>query len=133
MKRLTEMPLGDGTSIFVETDEPEGARGFRDVANAPDRTATLATTLEQSLQAMKPALRKIKASLNELNHPDSIDVQFGIKIVGGVGAVFASASTEANFTVKLSWKRAKAGEEEEDEEDDEDTVSEVEKDGQEKE
>lgn len=33
-------------------------------------------------------------------------MQFGIKLSAAAGAVIAKAGSEANFAVKLNWKRA---------------------------
>jgi hypothetical protein len=36
--------------------------------------------------------------------PEGVEVEFGLKFAGQAGAFIASASTEAQFRVKLAWK-----------------------------
>jgi hypothetical protein len=55
---------------------------------------------------IKPAATAIISKLRELNQPpDTIGVEFGIKLSAGAGAILASAGAEANFKVTLTWKR----------------------------
>ena len=43
-------------------------------------------------------------SFKEMNTPDEIDLEFGIKFNAKAGAVFASVDSEATFKVSLKWK-----------------------------
>jgi hypothetical protein len=36
--------------------------------------------------------------------PEGVEVEFGLKFAGQAGAFIASASTEAQFRVKMVWK-----------------------------
>jgi len=38
--------------------------------------------------------------------PDEVAVEFGVKMNAETGAIIAKASTEANFKINLTWKKA---------------------------
>jgi hypothetical protein len=99
MKKIEQFDLGDGKAIFVEVHEVSGS-GFDLVSSGPDKVGQ---TFEQALEAVRPAVDRIRRTLTNLNNPSEIELSFGIVIAGGVGAVFSSVSTEANFAVKLTW------------------------------
>ena len=42
-------------------------------------------------------------ALKELNTPQEIHLEFGVKLGGKAGVVFASAESECNFKVGLKW------------------------------
>jgi hypothetical protein len=41
--------------------------------------------------------------------PDSVEVEFGVKLAGQAGWVFAKAATEGHLTVKLHWEHKPVG------------------------
>ena len=41
---------------------------------------------------------------NFADAPECVEVEFSVKFAGQAGAFIASASTEAQFRVKLTWK-----------------------------
>jgi hypothetical protein len=106
MKRYIEFSSKLGTSVVVEVDEPEPEMG-EIKAGRPSAVAAKATqTLEDSLDMVKPAAEALVDKLRSLAYaPDEVGIEFGIKLSAEAGAFIASASTEANFSVKLTWKR----------------------------
>lgn len=105
MKRLVEFPLEDGSTAIVEVDEPE-TDGVRRVARAGEIAEKAGQTFETALEKIRPAASAIVAKLRDLSvAPDLIGVEFGIKLSAKAGAIFASADSEANFKVTLTWKR----------------------------
>ena len=105
MKQFIDFPLEDGGSIVVEAEvlEPEGVRrSGRD----EDTIIKAGRTLETALDRVKPAAEAILKRLTDLSQrPDEIEVEFGIKVTAEAGAIIASGSVEANYTVKLKWAR----------------------------
>lgn len=101
-KSVTTFELDGGRTLYVETDD-DYDDGFEKIGVDVD---------EEQSQAFKSALSHIEPAANELlstlqgliSKPDGIEVEFGIKLSGKVGALIASTSTEANFKIKLSWK-----------------------------
>ena len=41
--------------------------------------------------------------------PDSVELEFGLKLAGSLGTVFASTQAEGHITVTLTWNRAESG------------------------
>jgi len=105
MKRLIEFPAEDGSIILMEVDEPEGEGMVR--VTRPGEIAERANqTFESALERIKPAAAAIIGKLSDLRvPPDQVGLEFGIKFGAKAGAFFASADTEANFRVTLTWKR----------------------------
>jgi hypothetical protein len=105
MKRLVEFPLEGGNSILVEVDEPE-AEGVVRAARPGEIAERALQTFETALQKIQPAAIVIIDHLRKLSDPpDQVNVEFGVKLSAGAGAVLASAGAEANYKVTLSWKR----------------------------
>src|SRR5206468_3597560 len=115
MTRYIQFTEEDGSTFLIETDEgevysEEGAvkAGLDEVAG---KAITAAQTLfEQAVDHMiqhhaKAFLQAIR-NLPEQDHPESLEVTFGLKATGEVGnAAIAKATGEANYTIKLTWKR----------------------------
>lgn len=105
MKQLVEFALDDGTTVLVEVDEPESG-GIVRAGRAGEIVEKVQYTFSEALDKVKPAAETIINKLRNLDvTPDEIQVEFGIKLSAEAGAFFASASTEANFAITLSWKR----------------------------
>ena len=105
MKRLIEFPAEDGTTIVMEVEEPEG-EGMVRVARPGEIAERAAQTFEGALDSIKPAADALVRKLRGLVvTPDQIGVEFSIKFGAKAGAFFASADTEANFKITLTWKR----------------------------
>jgi hypothetical protein len=106
MKRLIEFPLESGGTIVVETDEPV-AGGVGRAGRDGEIAEKAANTFESTLDRLQPLTGALIDRLQDLaRQPDQIEVQFGVKLSGSLGAIIASASGEANYSVKLTWKRA---------------------------
>jgi hypothetical protein len=107
MKRLVEFPLEeDGTFMLVEVEETD--QGGLVQASLSETIAKARITLEESLEKVKPAAKHIIRQIRKLpDPPDEVQVSFGLKLSAEAGAVLASASTEANYTVTLTWTRDK--------------------------
>jgi hypothetical protein len=102
MKQLMSFPLESGGEIWIETDYPSSG-GYVNSSAGGHAAAKATQTFESALEKLTPALHKIRDVLVDLNNPQEIEIEFGIKVSGEVGAFLTSASTEANLTVKLKW------------------------------
>jgi len=96
---LEQMDLGDGIKVWVQTVQADIA-GDQLADNAGDRNR-----VEDALDAVKPAIRRVFQTLEDLNNPKTIEVEVGIGFSGKVGFFLASANTEATFKIKLGWER----------------------------
>jgi hypothetical protein len=104
MKRLVVFPSKYGDTV-VEIDEPEPVGGEERAARWDGVIEKVDQEFDMALKRIQPAVRLITESLNDFNNPDEITVEFGIKMSAKAGAVIASADAEANFTIKISWKK----------------------------
>lgn len=109
MKRLVEFPLQDGGSVLVEVEESDEAEGgIVRVAREGEVTVKAPQTFETALDKMKPVTSAIVSKLRDLA-PDRIQVEIGVKLSTEAGVVIASAATEANFRVTLTWEHKETG------------------------
>ena len=103
MKQLVEFKLSDDeeSTIFIEVEEPapanvKVARGERAISEGKK-------TFVKALEGLNPMFSAIKKKFDEMNEPaDEVEVKFGLKLNGTVGAVI-SASGEASYEITLRW------------------------------
>ena len=99
---------------IVEVDMP-GGKTYIEVTPSddsdPDRGLNLKDfSFEEVLNSMKKNAEAVLSSFNKLA-PDGIELTVGLKLTAKGGAniwVIAEASAEANFSVKLTWKKDKS-------------------------
>jgi hypothetical protein len=92
--------LDGGSSVLVETDED--TVGVERVSRGADGVVEAGRRLEDALASVRDAAHASVKVLRELS-PDAVEVEFGIKLSGEVGALIAKASSEGHFRVKMSW------------------------------
>lgn len=106
---VTRFQLANGDIIWAEvahtdarkvSDDTDPRRASRGGDNELPQ-------FEKAIATIRPAANAVFSTLKEMNTPDSIELEFGITLSGEVGAIFASAKTDANFKVKLAWKNEK--------------------------
>ena len=88
MGELTKFTLEDDSVLVVEVEEPRQG-GYELVgksgANVPG--------FHEALEQIKPAANVLFETLRDLvKQPDSIEVEFGLKLSGQVGAIIASST-----------------------------------------
>ena len=104
----------DGSTLLIETDQAEVysedgtvKAGLNEIAGKAITAAQM--PFEQAVgyiiqRNAKVFLRAIR-DLPQQDHPESLEVTFGLKATGEAGnAAIAKATGEANYTVKLTWK-----------------------------
>lgn len=67
--------------------------------------ARLDESLEEALVSARPAAEAVIDTFRALS-PESVTVEFGLRIDAEAGAVFAKAGIGAHFTITLAWDRA---------------------------
>jgi hypothetical protein len=102
MKQLVEYELEDESTILVEVDLPEAGI---ERAGRGDQIIKAKERFGDALEQIRPVAQTVFSKLGSLN-ADEIGVEFGIKLGAKAGVIIASADTEANFTVTLTWKRS---------------------------
>jgi hypothetical protein len=100
--------LGDGEFVVVEVDDSlVGADEVVLAARDPGKTMVqLPETLQVSFDRTLGVVGGMLLQLRSMPHsPNQAEIQFGLKIGGEAGLIFARGSTEVNFQVKMSWKK----------------------------
>lgn len=109
--RLVEFPLESGGSIVVEVEdrmpsESVVRRGIGQPVRPGEIAVKAGQTLESAFSRIQPAAVAMVAKLRDLmDAPDEIEIHFGIQLSAEVGAIVAHTAGEANFNVRLTWKR----------------------------
>jgi hypothetical protein len=99
MKKIIEYQLGDDL-VHVEVDSMPGEDTYRGDRSQHEKTDN---RFKEAIGRIKPAAEAVLESLKEMNTPDEIGLEFGIKFNAKAGAVFASVDSEATFKVNLKW------------------------------
>ena len=101
----------DESFVYVEVDEklPVSSNEDEDeeLIGIGDEVAQQAKqTLGKALSSIKPVANAIIEKVQDLNQPaDAVEVKFGIKMSGELGAVIASGSAEVNYEITLKWNK----------------------------
>lgn len=104
---LLRIPLTDGdeAQLVAEVDavDLEGVELVAD--DGGGRLATVGTTLSDAFGKLEPALDMIVSRLRHATRqPDEITVEFGLKLGGETGLIFAKGTAEANVSVSVTWR-----------------------------
>ncbi|WP_440947875.1 CU044_2847 family protein [Methanosarcina sp. T3] len=105
-KKLVEYKLEHDGSILIEVEELELEKGMTLVAKKPGELEKATKKFGEDINKVLPIADTIVDKFRGLNtKPDSMDVEFGIKMNGQIGAFIAASSVEANFKITLSWNK----------------------------
>jgi len=102
-RKLLEFELADGTPVYVETTDA-GASAPHRVARGEGGRLKADGRFEEAVGRIRPAAQALLDSLRELNTPEEIGLEFGLKFNAKAGAIIASVDSEATFKVSLTWK-----------------------------
>jgi len=107
MKKIIEFEL-DGQPVYFETEISE-AEGMRRVSRGEgeEETEKASSRFKDAVARIKPAAEVVLNAFREMNTPDEIGLEFGLKFNAKAGVVFASTDSEATFKVSLKWKNTK--------------------------
>ncbi|MEU5291034.1 CU044_2847 family protein [Streptomyces umbrinus] len=107
MDGLVEFKTDDGAVIVVEGVEDES--GSRLVARA-DGTVQAARTFEGSLEGVRAAAESaLRVFRDGSLKPDTVEIEFGVKLTAEAGALIAKSAVEGHLVVKLSWSPGGSG------------------------
>jgi hypothetical protein len=100
MDAVVRYQVGEASSVLVEVDE--AAYGVEAVSRSHDGIVEAGLRLESALASVRDAAQATLDAFTKLS-PETVEVEFGIKLAGEAGALIAKTSGEGHFTVKLSW------------------------------
>lgn len=95
--------------VRVEIEDPSRP-GPVAVGRGDTVAESAAESFESALAGVRPVAEGILGQLTTLaERPETVEVVFGIKLSGKLGAILASTTAEAHCTVKLVWNAPRAG------------------------
>jgi hypothetical protein len=102
---LLEFTLADGTPVYVEGTGARAQGDFQRVSRGGEGppAAEAGGRFEEALARVRPATQAVLTSLKDLNQPEEISLEFGLKLHAKTGAVFASVDSEATFKLSITW------------------------------
>ncbi|MBE9097844.1 hypothetical protein IQ249_22365 [Lusitaniella coriacea LEGE 07157] len=104
MKQLVEFTLEDGSTILVEVEEPP-TPGPEPVSRPGEIAAKAKKTFAQALDDLQPMMKQMRKKIDAFSESgDEIEVKFGVKLSGQVGAV-VTAGAEASYEVTVKWSK----------------------------
>ncbi|MFJ3302116.1 CU044_2847 family protein [Streptomyces sp. NPDC086549] len=103
MGRLVEFKTEDGgVVVVVETADP--TTGSRLVSRGEGPAAQTARTFEGALDGVRAAAQSaLRVFRDGALRPDSVELEFGVKLTAEAGAVIAKGAAEGQLVVRLSW------------------------------
>ena len=108
MKRVIEVPLDDsGAVVLVEADDDDLDYGYdRAALSAEELLETAGGSVQSALERIiRPTTQVVHDQLKRME-PNSIEIEFGLRLTGKAGAVFASTEVEGNLKIKCTWTRS---------------------------
>jgi Trypsin-co-occurring domain 1 len=100
MDTVMRYQVGNDSSVLVEIDED--TYGVEAVSRLSDGVFEAGQRLESALGTVSDAARATLDAMKKLG-PETVEVEFGIKLAGEAGAMIAKTSAEGHFTVRLVW------------------------------
>ncbi|MFF3888775.1 CU044_2847 family protein [Streptomyces sp. NPDC001914] len=101
MDGLVEFRTEDGARVVVEAvDDGSGSR----LVARDDGTVQATRTFEGSLEGVRAAAGSaLRVFRDGSLRPDSVEIEFGVKLTAEAGALIAKSAVEGHLVVKLSW------------------------------
>ena len=108
MPQYIEFPLEKGGTILIEVDETDGRPTMRGGLDGSKLLKSVDNTFDTAVDNVRNAANVLLKKLKSLHEaPDEMEITFGLKATGELGGSFvvAKAGLEANYSVKLTWKK----------------------------
>ncbi|MFE1318143.1 CU044_2847 family protein [Kitasatospora phosalacinea] len=102
--RTVEVPLDDGTDGVLRVQIREVDESLARVGRGGGSVARASRSFGEMLDGIRPVADSFVSRLNGLVHrPDEVTLEFGVSLSAEADIVIASTTTEANFSVTLTW------------------------------
>jgi hypothetical protein len=104
---LMRVPLEPGSDKYILAEaDPVDLDGLELVADdgTQGRVVQSAISLATAVDDLEPALQTIISRLRKAARgPDAITVEFGLKVGGEAGLIFAKGTAEATLNISVTW------------------------------
>ncbi|WP_267885622.1 CU044_2847 family protein [Streptomyces sp. NRRL B-1347] len=105
---LVEYATNSGARVVVALD-PDDLDGVRLVSRG-DGPAQAARTFEATLDSARAAAESaLQVFRDGTLKPDTVEIEFGVRMTAEAGAVLVKGSAEGHLLVRLSWSPEKDG------------------------
>jgi hypothetical protein len=108
-RELLRYTLDDGQYITVENNidsDLSGSGKSLISSNRQTKVYDVGKHFEEAISTLKPVTRILMNSLREINTPDEIKIELGVKLSAKAGVILTS-SGEGTMKITLSWKNSK--------------------------
>lgn len=108
MTYLVELPVGaaDGPPQIVGVEIAHVEDGLVKVARPGEVVARATRSLGDMLARVRPIAEDFAKGFRGLaDAPDEVGVEFGLSLSAKADVIISSTSAQANFKVKLTWKK----------------------------
>ncbi|MGW2643532.1 CU044_2847 family protein [Streptomyces sp. NPDC001393] len=103
MGRLLEFTTDDGAVVVVESGESETGTQLVSRGGAGP-AAQASSTFEGALDGVRSAAQSaLRVFRDGSLRPDSVELEFGVKLTAEAGAVIAKGAAEGQLVVRLAW------------------------------
>lgn len=107
MPKIVEMETDQGP-VYVEVAElpvPAGQRELSTKGGSDTPKPPSLGKFEKAIAVIKPAANAVMATLDDINRPDEVQMEFGVSIDGKLGIGFlTSLNSGATFKVAVTWR-----------------------------
>ena len=96
--------IDEHAPILVEFAPAPGVMRTALPTSPADIAAESEKAIASAMSTIHALAQRVVATIDAISdRPNTVEVDFGLKLTAGAGALVASASTEASFIVKLMW------------------------------
>jgi uncharacterized protein YfiM (DUF2279 family) len=108
MTEAVEFKLGDGdASVLVDVDPVEGGQVMR-ATNAAGAVSQALSTFDAGFARVRTAASAALAQLSSMpQRPDTVELEFGVRISAEAGAVIARSAVDGHLKVRVVWDRSR--------------------------
>ncbi|KIH98246.1 hypothetical protein LP52_13740 [Streptomonospora alba] len=106
MSALTEFTLASGKTILVEAHDDTPFQGdTAPIARGTGGALHAEKGLSDALSQVREVVDETLKQLDGLSSADEMEISFGVRLSGQVGAVMTKVGAESNLTVRMLWKK----------------------------
>jgi hypothetical protein len=105
MSQADRFSLDDDEDILIETFDVDLGAEVELVSRSRGGALDFSESVDRTLPAARILVEKLAGLVDNVQ---TIEVEFGLKFAGEVGAFIARTGTEANFRVKLVWSPSRS-------------------------
>ncbi|MEW1923917.1 CU044_2847 family protein [Streptomyces sp. NPDC088360] len=102
MDDLVEFTTADGTQVVMA--DVEDTHGSHLISSRGDGPSRAVRTFEESLAGARAAAESaLRVFRDGTLRPDSVEIEFGVRMSAEAGAVIVKGTAEGHLVVRLAW------------------------------